>query len=272
MSNQNKFKTGLKWFILLVIAVMVGSVIFGLISWVKSSNGGICATSNYKVVTTAAANDPPTATNLQKTDPNWCGSPPGFFFSWTYSDPDDDTESRFDFQIDNNSNFSSPEVNRSFTGLSNPSPTTNNQSVLVATSALPDYLTYNQTYYWRVKVFDSNGTDSGWVSGSSFATILHHYPEPDFSWLPASPFAEEEVQFSDETTYYGGSTGSAWSWTFEDGNPSSSTEQSPGTAFQESGDKQVDLTATDSDGYSCSVSKSVNIGSALPWWKEIIPW
>ena len=274
MSNQSKFKTGLKWFILLVVAVIVGSVIFGLINWAKSSNTGICATSNYKVVVSITPpNESPTATNLQKTDPDWCDSPPGYFFSWTYSDPNDDTESRFDFQIDNNSNFSSPEVNRSYTGLSNPSPTTNNQSVLVATSALPDYLTYNQTtYYWRVNVFDSNGADSEWVSGDSFTSAIHHYPEPDFSWLPASPFAEEEVQFTDDTTYYGGSIGSAWSWTFEDGNPSSSTQQNPKTVFQSSNGKQVNLTATDSDGYSCSVSDTVSIGSSLPWWKEIIPW
>lgn len=271
MENKDK-PNNFKWLVL--IGLIIVFIIFGFnVRKTPATPEGICATSNYKVVTTVAANDSPIATNLQKIDPDWCGSPPGYFFSWTYSDPDNDTESRFDFQVDNNSDFSSPEVNRSYTGLSNPSPTINNQSVLVATSALPDYLTYNQTtYYWRVKVYDSNGADSGDVSGGSFDTATHHYPKPDFSWLPASPFAEEEVRFTDETTYYGGSTGNVWSWTFEDADISNSASETPSTTFQDSGTKQATLTVIDSSGCSCSVSKNVNIGSALPWWKEIIPW
>ncbi|MHA1470136.1 MAG: hypothetical protein ACTSSP_06180, partial [Candidatus Asgardarchaeia archaeon] len=120
---------------------------------------------------TIKLNKAPQATNLQRIDPDWCAKPPGYFFSWIYSDPDEDTEKRFDFQIDNNSNFSSPEIDRTYDNLSNPSPSQNTQSVLVAvSSSLPDYLTYNQTYYWRARVWDSKGANSGWVNNGSFTT------------------------------------------------------------------------------------------------------
>ena len=178
---------------------------------------------------------------------------------WNYSDPESDPQEAYQVQADNDSNFSSPEDN---TGWHNSS------STAYTTSAI---FSWNTTYYWRVQVRDSQGRESAWSDVCSFITPLHAYPEPDFSWLPEPPVPEEEVQFTDDTTYYN-SIGAAWSWAFQDANPSTSTGENPKTTFQNMGSKQVDLTATDSDGYSCSVSKAVRISLPLPEWKEIIPW
>jgi hypothetical protein len=265
-----------------------GDDIVGWISF-NCSDTGICGTSDYKVIVGAGGvNFAPEATNLSKTDPDWCGSPPSYFFSWTYSDVDGDDESRFDFQVDNNSDFSSPEVDRTYTGLSNPSPSQNNQTVLVAVSQLPDYLTYNSTtYFWRVRVWDSRGADSGWVqAGSSFTTQAHAWPNPDFVWIPDPPVPKEGVQFTDQSTCYDNvSIGSScnendpnpalsdsFSWTFQDANPPNSGIQNPTTTFLTTGIKQVVLTVTDSDGYSCPLTKNITISLPLPKWKEIKPW
>ncbi|MEA2086056.1 MAG: hypothetical protein U9O84_03335, partial [Chloroflexota bacterium] len=198
---------------------------------------------------------------LKGCNPDWCGKPPGYFLFWTYSDLDADTEKRFDFQVDNNSNFSSPEIDRTYDNLSNPSPIQNTQSVLVVTSSLPDYLTYNQTYYWRARVWDSKGADSGWVNGGSFTTQPYRYPVPDFTWQPQSPFPEEQVQFTDKSKCYDDViTGSDYTipndsfyWDFDLDNkggviPLNSVLENPTAVFSKPGTWKVKLEVTDSHG------------------------
>jgi len=208
----------------------------------------------------------PTATNLSVNKGNYCVTP-SHYFSWTYNDNDGHTEIRYQFQVDNNSNFSSPEVNRDYTGLSNPSPTVNSQTASIVVSPGSNQIAYNTTYYWRVKVYDAI-TDSGWISGSSFTTASHMYPTIDFNWIPVNPSQDEDTLFSDLSTIYGGATKSAWSWTFENGSPATSNVQNPTIQFTSIGDKQITLQLTDSDSYSCSESKTINIQTLLPGWEE----
>jgi hypothetical protein len=215
-------------------------------------------------------NTPPIATSLSVTQGDYCVTPV-HYFSWTYSDPDGDNQSQFQFQVDNNSDFSSPEVDRTYSGLSNPSPTTNNQTVVVAVSPSSDQIAYNTTYYWRVMVWDDQGAASSWTEGSSFTTEAHQYPSIDFDWSPQNPSAQEDVLFADQSTVYGGATKSNWLWDFEDGNPASSNQQNPTIQFTSSGSKQVTLQVTDSDGYACSDAKTVDVGLKLPGWKEALP-
>jgi hypothetical protein len=211
---------------------------------------------NYKVYY-QLVNTAPTASGLQLDgSPVYCNVGPGegqISFKWTYNDIDGDPESRFDFQIDNNSDFSSPEVDRSFTGLNNPSGTVNTQTVFVEAPLQADKITYNTPYYWRVRVFDSKGGDSGWVQYNdpadtnenpadgnplTFTTIPHAKPWVDFQWCPLNPDINETIQFcsvtetgvcvgtgacppaapftlpSPETTCYN-STCNRWQWDFE---------------------------------------------------------
>ena len=239
-----------------------GDMVVGWISFNGSDPG---AGGNYKV--NSSISQSPTATNLLVSpgdSATYCGVSANHYFSWTYSDPDvDDHQSRFQFQVDNNSDFSFPEIDRDYPGLSYSSPTTSNQ---IAT--LISELAYSTTYYWRVKVYDSQDADSGWIKGSPFITKLHQYPDIDFDWSPQGPSIGEDVLFADQTSVYGGAAKSSWTWTFTDGNPINSSQQNPTIQFISNNEKQVTLQVTDSDSYSCSRDKTINVQASLPGWKE----
>ena len=207
-------------------------------------------------------NSPPSAKNLQAKvfpDETNCQtiSFPAVQVSWQFTHPEGDSQSAYQVQIDNNPDFSSPEVD---------SGKINSSSNSYAT--LAGKLSWNTTYYWRLKVWDSNGLSSDWILGPSFNTPKHAYPSINFSWSPSKPTVKEVVQFVDQSEVYNAKKIS-WYWTFQDGNPSFSTQQNPTTTFSSTGPKKVTLKVTDSDGYSCTDSKTVQISLPLPQWKEI---
>ena len=82
----------------------------------------------------------------------------------------------------------------------------------------------------------------------------------------------ETVYFQDQSTPSEGATSvTSWSWTFEDGSPVSSTAQNPNTAFQSSGNKTVNLQATDDVGRQDTVELAISVSLPLPDWQEISP-
>ncbi len=214
--------------------------------------------SNSASYTTPPLNHAPTAQNLQVAQlGDYCAIGPHASFSWGYTDVDGDAQNSWQIQVDNNSNFSSPEANSGRVySTSNAYSTTN--------------LNYNTTYYWRVRVWDSRGVVSSWISGSSFAPPKHRYPSVDFNWSPSSPIADEDVSFTDSSTTYGAAK-TAWLWNFQNGVPAASVQQNPTIKFTSEGNKQVSLRVTDSDGYACTGYKTVNVNLPLPKWKEITP-
>jgi len=138
----------------------------------------------------------PEANNLN-TNAFYCGNSPYAQFNWTYNSDTNVDETSFLLQIDNNSNFSSQEVVRLVAGLSYPSGSQNNQSVSIKINPGYGDLAYNTTYYWRVKVVDSQGYDSGWVTGPSFTTEDHPWPAPNFVYSPTNPLFNTQVVFTD---------------------------------------------------------------------------
>lgn len=72
-----------------------------------------------------------------------------------YGDPDGDSSSAYQIQVDNNSDFSSPVWDSGKTA----SVIANNTNKTVACGAT---LARGTTYYWRVKVWDSGDLASGW--------------------------------------------------------------------------------------------------------------
>jgi PKD repeat protein len=228
----------------------------------------VCGTSNYKVFLTAPLNQPPTANKLSvdaQSSDVICGETEGSRakFSWNFVDPDPrDSQSAYQIQIDNNSNFSSPEVDTKKTLSSS-------QTFLL--SRPYTLLNWGTTYYWRLMVWDSHDATSTWINGPSFTTPSHSYPVIDFSWDPQRPIVGQVVKFTDTSTVYGGATKSSWYWTFQNGNPSSSTNQNPTTTFSSIGESEINLEITDSSGYSCSVKKFLQTTYPLPFFKEIPP-
>jgi PKD repeat protein len=243
---------------------------------VTDGAGNITTDTGGSVTIAIAVNLDPTATNLSLNNSDFCSASPAYFFSWVYTDGDGDTQSRFEFQVDDSGvTFPSPEINRNYLGLSNPSPTTNNQATIVLLTAQTDYLTYSRAYNWRVRVYDSNGLNSGWVNGTAFSTPTHRLPDCSFTWVPTSPNPEESVSFTDTSTCYdtGGNAVPcvSWDWAFTDGDPAVSTQQNPASEFATSGSKDVVLQTTDSFGSTCSITRQVVVGLPLPRWREIRP-
>ena len=249
---------------------------------------------NFDQVTTSFAfNRPPRVEtgSAQVEYQNYCGVAPEVGqvgFKWTYVDDDGDPETRFEFQVDNNADFSSPEVNRNFTGLNNPSPTTNTQQVFVIDSPQSDKIVYGQSYWWQVKVYDNQGNDSGWVSGPSFSTVSHAYPYPNFSPPAQSPSVNESVLFTDNSKCYtaanaeydckdGADIQYAWDFNYieaEGFTVDSTNKGDTTTSYPSAGSYKVRLRITDSSltpAGVCTTQRQVSVTLPLPEWQEISP-
>lgn len=236
----------------------------------QTSSGTIQHDGSCSAITPPDTSCPPIVRNEQVAVPNYCLTPPIYGFSWEYYSAGGVSQSSYSVEIDDDSDFSSA---LSFTtdGLNNPSPTTNSETAVVSTSPVFGQLAYNTNYYIQIMVEDLNGESSGWLSGTPFTTQGHPSPSINFSQSPIRPSAGEDTQFIDLTNVFGGTIIAVWSWIFEDGIPPTSSLEEPMMKFNTKGEKQVTLQVTDSDGYSCSESKPVNIADPLPGWKEIIP-
>jgi len=246
-------------------------------NWSAFTEGGVI---------TVDINNPPIATDLSFVVSSLCTQPaPYYTFRWTYSDPDIDDQSAYILQIDNSFDFSSPQVNLNITGLSDLSPSSDSQSIIVATSPGPNQIGFNTTYYWRVKVYDEHALASkNWINGVpfSFTTPIHHYPSCDFSWNPNQPNAGETVSFIDTSRCWDEdpingancsiNSGDAFLWTFTGGEPPASSSENPSATFANPGNHDVTLQVTDSDGHTCSTTKSIRVNYPVPKWKEILPW
>ena len=249
----------------------------GVIGWLSFNGDNYPGGSDFWVQLDEAINRPPTATISSAPTTEYCSTAPrGIInFQWDYADPDGDSESRFQFQVASVPDFSSLAIDRSF-NVNYPNPSKNDQSASIVNYPASGELAYNTTYYWRVKVFDSIGANSGWVAGSNFTTSKHAWPRPDFTWAPANPSAGENTLFTDLTAVYGGAGKAAWSWTFQNGTPSVILPpciQNPKVVFSSIGDKNVSLVSVmDSDGYVCSgPTKTISVILPLPKWREITP-
>jgi len=242
-------------------------------------NAGNMGIESSTITATVQCNRPPTATNLKVTKPaDYCGTSPYVFLSWQFSDPDPgDTQGAYQVQVDNNSNFSSPEIDSSKVFSSSKSYTASN-------------LSYKTTYFWRLKVWDNHDAQSSWISGPSFTTPLHIYPDPDFTWSPPSPSVDEVTQFcavqeagicpENVSTCYDinnnpiSCSGETFLWTFPAGTKfatgTSATSENPRVKFDSTGQKVVSLQITDDIG-TCSITKQVGVTFPLPEWEEAAP-
>lgn len=247
---------------------------------VIAERGGLAA-ENWLPIT--VTNAPPSADTFGVVNSDFCAPNVNYSFSWIYRDPNNDPEFRYDFQIAKDVGFSNIVVSRSFSGLSNPVNTTNTQAVLVVPQNPPpaDYLTYGQNYWWRVRVWDNWGANSGWLPQPPIPfNPPHRYPVCDFTYTPQYPNVKEKVDFSDNSTCYDDvsigaacapANGDTFTWTFPDGTPANSSAESPqDVIFNPYGVKNVVLTVNDGI-FSCSKTIPVNIRFPLPAWKEVKP-
>lgn len=258
----------------------------------SSSGQSVCGLSpgqsNYKVVTTFRANWPPTASDLEVNRPE-CNN--FISFSWNYNDQDDDNESKFDFQVSSTSFddlapsdidlCSVCEINRIGVEANYPSGSQNSQSVNVSPNPAANSLTYGKTYYWRVRVYDINGSSSAWIEGDSFSTRSFQYPIPEFStdwpnntsvWV--NRLATVNLTNS-STCYDSDNICNSYKWNFGDSTPVN-TEENPTHTYtssdQSTKEYNVSLEACDEIS-CCSTNQTLKIKNPLdiPNWKEISP-
>jgi len=248
-----------------------------VIGWISFNcnnpeTGNVCSPSDYKVKTSFSFNNSPTATDLKVTPLDYCINSLPTSLSWSFSDPDPgDTQGAYQVQVDNNSDFSSPEVN--------PGKIYSSSGAYTASG-----LSYKTTYYWQLKVWDNNDADSGWISGPSFTTPLHRYPDPDFIPSPQNPSVDQVVEFIDSSKCYnavgseylcrnGGGVSYQWDFDYdaEEGFTIDSTYKGNATTtYATSEPYTVRLRITDDIG-TCSTDRTVNVTLPLPEWWEIAP-
>ena len=94
----------------------------------------------------------------------------------TFSDPENDSHSATEWQVDDDSDFSSPVWTRTsssgeITTIVNPTNGTFSNELSGKTG-----LVHKSVYYWRVRYKDSAGNWSGWSTGISFTTNTLNRP------------------------------------------------------------------------------------------------
>ena len=246
----------------------------------------------------------PYADYLASTSSSYCTGIQGTgiaYFQWYYFDPNGKAESQYEIQIDDNFDFSSPEVDRTvyYTGVA--SGSLQQQMILVkldATTAGGDYITYNTPYYWRVKVKNSSGVSSVWIyydadddndfdeNDTYTYGYTHPAPVPAYSYSPTTVYPLDEVTFSDSSVcyYYDESNqvanslcsalaNTTYAWTF--GDSATSTNKGDTThTYAQYGTLNTSLYICDDLGccttYGNIVIKSAGNGE-IPSWKEISP-
>lgn len=204
--------------------------------------------------------------------PDYCLDPPWTVnFAWDYSDPNvpPSGQQGYEIEIDNNSDFSSPEFGQAKSPYANPS----------------DIITIDPTLlqagvnYWRVRATNELGRTSLWSNEGatpelpSLTIPLHPLPKPVFDYSPKSVSAGVTIEFADQTVFDPSSdpASHAWLWDFGDGTPPSSL-QNPTHLYSNPGTYSVILTATDDAG-TCPIDPPVSLNAKpkLPKYREVPP-
>ena len=241
----------------------------GWVSFNCSNNVLPCAASNYKVY---LKNNPPVITDggWSMVDVCLLGANPQAQFIWGYTD--EDVQSAYQVEIyeiavlkhDSGKVFSSSNVFTVPAGI----------------------LEYGKEYRYKVKVWDSEDAESNILTPNfdGLKNISHQYPTVAFSYNPAVGIMQfQEITFDPSLSQaYGGFSILSYEWDFDYDSadllePSLDDSTDPGDpttvhSYAEEKIYEANLKVTDSDGYSCMDSKSIDVGNVgLPKWNEANP-
>ena len=227
---------------------------------------------------------------------NYCSAGVHATVSWNYSSagtPPQSNQVAYQVQIDNDSDplSGSPEWEQSGTTGTSAVTTTCNTANTITSPQTACRMTWNVLYRSWVRVQNGYGEWSPWTQMStycngsscgpatSWTTLAHQLPSPDFSVTPPNPELGLPVIFDDIfPTFDGAATFGSWSWNFGDGSVVRSTDSTvpldvAGTnhTYVANGNYTVRLTAEDEIGISCSNASLISIQKAIPRWREVAP-
>ena len=133
------------------------------------------------------------------------------------------------------------------------------------------------TYTVELYVEDSKGTsatDQETFTIKQSAIADFKCSLDNTNWKTCSdikPNVGEVVYFLDQSSPPQGGSITSYSWTFQNGNPSTATGTNPSTKFQSAGQKEVTLTLGVTAGPSDSRTQTIGVELPLPEWQEIPP-
>ncbi len=213
-------------------------------------------------------------------------------FFWTYDHPDGLNMKNFLFQaavspfptadLVVNVNIPYPAIDGATIAT-----TTNVCSETSCGTVGSDELTYDQNYYWQVKVCDVNDVCSDWIEDSmQVQTPNHRAPKPNFSWTVLEPAVNRTAQFCsvkegdcsamldiDKSVCYNTSdqpiscSAATFKWTIpasaEFVSSTVATDANPKIKFTELGTSKVILEITGSG--PCAECKSMKVTSYPKW-------
>ncbi|WP_457591413.1 PKD domain-containing protein, partial [Geoglobus sp.] len=197
-----------------------------------TDNDGLSSTTSKQITVT---NNPPVISLVSPPDGQAFNPSTGHVeLQWSAFDPDGDPVS-YDLYFGNSAN---PPLNQ--TGL-----TVTSYNVSVSAGS---------TYYWKVVAKDSNGgTNASEVR--SFRVM--EYPSASFFYSPSAPAKTDLIIFDASSSYDPDGSIVSYSWDFGDGSSASGVTVSH--IYASNGVYTVNLTVTDDDGLSDTVSKQVVI-------------
>jgi parallel beta-helix repeat protein len=103
--------------------------------------------------------------------------------------------------------------------------------------------------------------DNDTATASLNITVANVPPRANYTYKPPSPTDVDVVEFTDTSSDPDGSI-TAWRWEFGDG--ATSTAQNPRHTFPDNGMYTVNLTVTDDDGATSTVSRSIEVSNVPP--------
>jgi hypothetical protein len=212
-------------------------------------------------------------------------------FNWTYSGSQTgyiiNIANSNDTRVDGNGDFINPAWSRG----SNNNPVSSSAGTTYVT--IGSEIPYGQTYYWQVKICNSQTNCSNWYYGGTsatapgqyFKTANHAWPHPDYQPSPVSATlidGKAEVSFIDSSKCYQNGTQEIacndryYTWDFDDTNQNQNcnhgtgkvchTYNAPPKAYNTS------LTICDNEG-CCTANRQATVKSpkTLPEWHEVSP-
>ena len=202
-------------------------------------------------------------------------------FHWNYSDPEGDPQASYQIRLDNDSDFSSPELDE-FTD----SKDSSSHSYTPSSNPWGNWMNWNTNYWWIVKVKDKGSQNwSEWSDPTGFTTPLHAGPWPDFSLLKERVAQNEVVTAIDASKCYTspGNTevncrdlvGTSYQWDFNYIEPTftvdKTTKGNTNWVYSDLGAHKVKLRIEDNIAKCTSETKTLTVTLPLPKWKEIAP-